>query len=209
MRKNNLSFPSVLAITALIILLWIFSEKLWVQASLWRWVVAEDMSHYQGDSQSIERYNEAIFESNKWQYDAAWSLITPLLSDKNFEKRPELYELAGDILYKQWKISETILYYYQFSLTLQSPNLRVEKKIGLLQEPRPQAMSWSTDASSGTTSSGSSPADEVFLKKKEFQETSGKRNQYLDMHASEETPEERIIRESMQVLEGGKIQKEW
>jgi hypothetical protein len=70
-------------------------------------------------------------------------------------------------------------------------------------------MSGTTDASSGTTSSGSSPADEVFLKKKEFQETSGKRNQYLDMHASEETPEERIIRESMQVLEGGKIQKEW
>lgn len=195
----------------MVIILWaIFWDKLIVQASLFRAVDNANMSYYVGDSQSIERYNEAIFESKKWNYDAAWSLISPLLSDKSFEKRGELYELAGDVLYKQWKTKETILYYYEFSRSLDISNLRVEKKIRLLSEEVRETMTGTTDTSSGITASGASPrSDELLLKKQELQELSGKRSDYLDIHANDETPEERIIRESMEVLWGGKIEKEW
>lgn len=210
MPKSNYALFFLVMFWTLTILAGFFRDNIFAQVSLLYAYSQQDMSYYQWSSLEVERYNEAVFESNKWHYDAAWSLISPLLSDKNFPKRAELAELAGDILYKQGKSRETIFTYYDLSLSLQSPNLRIEKKKQLIAWIDEITQSGSGDAviEPPPTPTGTW-TQELQFKEQELKQISWRKNDFLDIHATDEPPQDRMIRESLEVLGGKKIQKEW
>lgn len=200
----------IISLVSLITTFGIFFDKIMNQSTLLMAIYQEDMTMYRGSSQLLERYNESLFESKKWNYDAAWALISPLLSEKITNNKEDIYELAGDISYKLRKEGTGAIRYYELALEYGGDNIRIEKKIQLLRELWniwPQTVSgeevWD---SSGVTNSEKSQLWEM---QKDLLKLQEERWTVLDYHASNESYEERIIRESISRITGESEKKEW
>lgn len=181
----------------------------------WSLVIANtlgDMKYYLWESEEIERYNEAIFASKRWEYLVAESLISPLINMENLTGSGDIYELYWDILYSLGKPHDVVLVYYSRSLEYNNSNLRVEKKISLLKESN-LTTSWSQNSTSQSwitnTPQFDSSTTEKNEKLNELNTIWAKRWEYLRYDSMPESNKEFLIRSSLDSLAWKKEERDW
>ena len=138
--------------------------------------LTHDMTHYAGDPAWVTRYNEAIWLSGSGRYAEAKKTLAPLLNDATIEKKAEIAELYGDLIYSTSGSLDDTIHMYERSLSF-SPSDRVTTKIAYIQQIQQQNKTGSGNTEkSSKTDSGSRERE---AKKIELQKTAGERDKYL------------------------------
>ncbi len=99
--------------------------------------IARDMTHYNGDPAWVSRYNEAIWLSGSGRYSEAKVLLAPLLNDTTIERKSEIAELYGDLIYSTSGTLDDTIHMYERSLSF-SPSDRVTTKIAYIKQIQQQ-----------------------------------------------------------------------
>ncbi|MBP9779629.1 hypothetical protein KBD33_03360 [Candidatus Gracilibacteria bacterium] len=213
MMKYNSKHLKIIGIIALTVsFIFAYYSDIINQGSLVMANTLEDMKYYLGESEEIERYNEAIFASKQGDYLVAESLISPLINREHLTASGDIYELYGDILYSLGKPQDVVLVYYSRSLEYNNSNLRVEKKISLLKDSKLTA-SGSQESSSQSGITNTPQYDSGTLEKteklNELNTIGAKRGEYLRYDSILESNKEFLIRSSIDTLAGKKEQRDW
>lgn len=89
--------------------------------------LTHDMAHYSGGPAWVVRYNEAIWLSGSGRYAEAKTLLAPLLNDTTIEKRADIAELYGDLIYTTSGSIDDTIHMYNRSLSFSSSDRLIAK----------------------------------------------------------------------------------
>ena len=153
-------------------------KSLFINGSLILANYTEDASYFQWDEKWVTKFNQAVRLSQRWQYQEAKTVLSPILNDVAIPKKAEVAELYGDLIYSTSGSLTDVITMYERSVGFQS-NDRVIRKIEYIKQlqnkPKP-----SPDPDSNPektpTSTGS---DEIKNKKEELEKISKQRSDYL------------------------------
>lgn len=200
--------PSILSLFLLGICFFLSFSSLYSQSSLVIANVLNTISYYKWKDHSIERYNEAIFLAKEGDFSGATALLGPLLNDTEFQNKSELYELYADLTYSLGKEVAVPIFYYRESLVYDKTNLRVEKKLSLLEESEKKWSLWQS-WSTLTATWQEDAIREKQEKLQELQKTSEERWNALNYESANTKEDANMIRSTLNLLEWGKEQRDW
>lgn len=112
-------------------------------------------------------YNEAIWRSGSGQYADAKRILAPLLNDTTVNKKAEIAELYGDLIYSTSGSLDDTIHMYERSLSF-APSDRVTAKIVYIKQVQAQKTGSGTTEESAKADSGSVMRD---AKKLELQKS--------------------------------------
>lgn len=141
--------------------------------------IYEDTSYYRGSEKWINKYNEAIWLTRNKKYSEAKSLIIPLLNNTNIDKKSEIAELYGDLIYITSGSINDSIHMYERSLSFAS-NDRINQKIEYLKSQNiKKNNTGSIQDSPSQSGSNSSGSLEKNIKKQELQKIWKQRAEFL------------------------------
>ncbi len=108
-------------------------KSLITNSSLFIANMTHDMGQYSGDPAWIRNYNEAIWLSASGQYIEAKAVLAPLLNDIHIEKKAEIAELYGDLIYFSSGSLDDTIQMYDRSLSF-VPSPRITQKIQYIKQ---------------------------------------------------------------------------
>ncbi len=138
--------------------------------------IVHDMTQYSWDPKWVAHYNEAIWKSNNGQYSDAKKVLSLILNDATVNKKAEVSELYGDLIYSTSGSLDDVIRMYDRSLS-STPSERVTAKIAYIKMIQQQSKIGSgTTEKSPLSHSGSTLVE---LKKIELKKTAWERDKYL------------------------------